>query len=380
MRVQTCYFPTAELDVAALPAGLDSPSTVVLLFSGLPAEQVAGAVATLRGTFPQSVITGCSTAGEVVGGMVRDGGVSVAVARFERTTVTTARAQVDDAAGSYAGGVALARGLSEPSLSGVLLYSDGLAVNGSQLLRGLNSELDASVTVTGGLAGDGDRFTATWVIAGDRPVEHEVVAIGLHGDALVMGHGSRGGWDNFGPARRVTRSEANVVFELDGEPALDLYERYLGDLAPGLPGSGLLFPLSVCEGPDGEALVRTMLAVDHQARSITFAGDVPEGWTAQLMRADFDRLVEGAAGAAAQTAAMSQVVGDCLGVAISCVGRRLLLKERIEEELEAAVDGLPTGTQLVGFYSYGEISPMTSGRCDLHNQTMTLTTLSELPA
>ena len=66
-----------------------------------------------------------------------------------------------------------------------------------------------------------------------------------------------------------------------------------------------------------------------------------------------------------------------LAIAISCVGRRLVLGERTEEETEATLDVLPDGTQQIGFYSYGEISPLSSGRCDLHNQTMTLTTISE---
>jgi hypothetical protein len=379
MRVQTHYFPTPELDPAQLATELDSPSTLVLVFSGLAAADVADAVQAVRHAFPQSAITGCSTAGEVIGCTVRDGGISVAVARFERTPLSVVRADVPNAAASYAGGIELARHLQDPDLSGVLVYSDGLNVNGSQLLQGLNHGLADGVMVTGGLAGDADRFAATWVIADDRPMEGAVVAIGLHGDAVMMGHGSQSGWDSFGPPRVVTRSEGNVVHELDGQPILDLYERYLGDLAPGLPGIGLFFPLAISDGPDGERLIRAMLAVDHEARTLTFAGDVPEGWTAQLMRADFDRLVDGAARAADETAAISHVVGDCLAVAVSCVARRLVLKERIEEELEAALDRLPTGAQLVGFYSYGEISPLASGRCDLHNQTMTLTTLAERP-
>lgn len=379
MRVQTHYFPTPELDPARLASELDSPGTLVLVFSGLAATDVADAVQAVRHAFPRSTITGCSTAGEVIGGTVRDGGISIAVARFDRTPLTVARADVPNAAASYAGGLELARQLQRPDLSGVLVYSDGLNVNGSQLLQGLNHGLPDGVVVTGGLAGDADRFAATWVIADDRPMEGAVVAVGLHGDMVVMGHGSQGGWDIFGPPRVVTRSAGNVVHELDGQPVLDLYERYLGALATGLPGSGLLFPLAVSPGPGDETLVRTMLAVDRRARTVTFAGDVPESWTAQLMRADFDRLVDGAARAAEGTAAVSRVVGECLAVAVSCVGRRLVLKERVEEELEAAMDRLPGGARLVGFYSYGEISPLASGRCDLHNQTMTLTTLAERP-
>lgn len=380
MQVRTQYFPTAEVYPTLLPTELDSPSTLVLVFSGQPAAAVADPVQALRHAFPQAVITGCSTAGEVLGDTVRDGGISVAVARFERTPLFLACADVPKTSASYAGGVELSRQLQSPTLSGALVYADGLNVNGCQLLQGLNRSLPEGAVVTGGLAGDADRFAATWVIADDRPMEGAVVGIGLRGDAVVMGHGSQGGWDGFGPQRVVTRAEANVVHEFDGRPALDLYERYLGDLAAALPGSGLLFPLAISDGPDGEALVRTMLAIDRETRTITFAGDVPEGWTAQLMRANVDRLVDGAARAAAETAAMSQVVGECLAVAVSCVGRRLVLKERVEEELEVARDGLPAGTQLVGFYSYGEIAPLASGRCQLHNQTMTLTTLAERPA
>jgi hypothetical protein len=353
----------------------------VLVFSGLTQQEMEVPVKAIRAGFPQSIIVGCSTAGEVFGPTVRDGGITVAVARFERTRLSTACASILDEGASFAGGVELARRLRSESLAAVLVLSDGLNVNGSRLLDGLNSELSASVVVTGGLAGDADRFASTWVVADGRPRSGIVAAVGLYGDAVRIGHGSRGGWDSFGPQRVVTRSNGNVVHALDGRSALDLYTDYLGEFAGGLPSSGLLFPLAIKKhADDGDALVRTLLAVNHQDRSLTFAGDVPTGWSAQLMRANFDRLVAGAAAAAAQTSARAEVTGDCLGIAISCVGRRLVLRDRVEEELEAVLQELPAGTELVGFYSYGEISPLAAGRCELHNQTMTLTTLSETPA
>ncbi|HET9657763.1 MAG TPA: FIST N-terminal domain-containing protein [Kineosporiaceae bacterium] len=379
MRVWTEYFPTGAVPPTALPAELDSPSTLVLVFSGLTATELADPVAALRGAFPQAVITGCSTAGEVLGGTVRDGGLEVCVTRFDRTPVTLAGAQIGRSADSYICGRRLAEQLAAPSLVGVMVYSDGLNVNGSQLIKGINQGLDERVVVTGGLAADADRFGRTWVIADDRPTEGIVAAVGLHGDEVVIGHGSCGGYDIFGPQRRVTRAKDNVLFELDGQPALDLYEQYLGELASGLPGTGLQFPLAISDGPHGDPLVRTMLAVHPGNRSITFAGDIPQGWTAQLMRASFDRLVDGAA-QAAETATKARTAGECLAVAISCVGRRMVLKQRVEEELEAARDGLPSDARLVGFYSYGEISPLPSGRCDLHNQTMTLTMIGERSA
>jgi hypothetical protein len=251
-------------------------------------------------------------------------------------------------------------------------------VNGSELVRGLNSKVSPSVVVTGGLAGDGDRFRRTWVLEDRRPQTGFVTAVGFYGDRIQIGHGSKGGWDRFGPERCVTRSKGNILFELDGRPALHLYKEYLGDRAAGLPATGLLFPLALrANASDAKSLVRTILAVDEREQSLTFAGDIPEGAFAQLMKANFDRLVQGASEAASSTK-LSTDGGPCtLAIAISCVGRRLVLGERTEEEIEATLDVLPKGTRQIGFYSYGELSPFTTGTCDLHNQTMTLTTLSE---
>ena len=254
-------------------------------------------------------------------------------------------------------------------------------VNGSELVAGITGIVGQSVALTGGLAGDGAQFQETLVGGDCAPHNHMVAAVGFYGHAVRIGHGSAGGWDEFGPRRRITRSLGNILFELDGEPALDLYERYLGEEAKGLPGTALLFPLRIRdpEHPDYD-LVRTVLAVDHQARSMTFAGDVPEGWIGQLMRGNFDRLTAGAAEAARQASANIGDDGQSKGVAIlvSCIGRRLLMGQRIMDEVEAA--GAELGSQLsrLGFYSYGEISPHGgSGICQLHNQTMTVTAITE---
>jgi hypothetical protein len=240
------------------------------------------------------------------------------------------------------------------------------------------SLLPRGVTVTGGLAGDGDRFQSTWTVCDSKPIARSICAVGLYGDKIRIGHGSKGGWDLFGPERRVTRSRGNVLFEIDRRPALALYKEYLGERAAGLPATGLLFPLALRrDSNDQHQLVRTILAVDEKDQSMTFAGDVPEGSLVQLMRANFDRLIEGASLAAAMAGEDTPEPNDVLAIAISCVGRRLVLGERAEEEVEAVLGSLPKGARQVGFYSYGEISPIVGGNCDLHNQTMTLTTIRE---
>jgi hypothetical protein len=298
--------------------------------------------------------------------------------RFDHTAIDTKIAAVQSANESYAAGELLAQQLYTPALRGVLVLSDGIGVNGSELVRGLNAVLPSSVVTTGGLAGDGERMERTWVIKDGAPQSGFVSGVGLYGERVRISHGSRGGWDIFGPERLVTRSEGNVLYELDGRPALQLYKRYLGERASGLPATAMLFPLALrADSSDQKSIVRTILAVDEQTQSMTFAGDIPQGYLAQLMRANFSRLVDGAADAALMAQERQPQAPPVLSIAISCVGRRLVLGGHTEEELEATLDGLPEGTQQIGFYSYGEISPYEIGHCDLHNQTMTLTTISE---
>jgi hypothetical protein len=211
---------------------------------------------------------------------------------------------------------------------------------------------------------------------GPAPSE-QIVAIGLYGARLQVGFGSRGGWEPFGVERTITRAVGNVLYELDGEPALDLYKRYLDDHAAGLPASGLLFPLTIRSTTSGEPVVRTILAVDEQARSLTFAGDLPVGHRARLMRASLDRLVAGASEAASVSLADASAPVS-LALLVSCVGRKLVLKQRVEEEIEGVREVLGPEATIAGFYSYGELAPFKASRpCELHNQTMTITTLSE---
>ncbi|HET8798659.1 MAG TPA: FIST N-terminal domain-containing protein [Thermoanaerobaculia bacterium] len=331
----------------------------------------------LRAAYPAAEILGCSTAGEIFGTQVTDDSLSVAAIEFARTSIRCARVTIETPAESHAAGAALASALPHEGLVHVLVFSEGLRVNGSELVKGLASRLPANVTVTGGLSGDGHRFEKTYVIWRGRPERGSIAACGLYGDAIRIGYASLGGWDPFGPERLITRSDTNVLYELDGHSALELYKKYLGEQAAALPASGLLFPLSLRTTPDDIPVVRTILGVNEEDQSMTFAGDVPAGAYARLMKANFDRLIDGAAGAALVSQHASGGEPE-LALLISCVGRKMVLQQRVEEEVEAVRDVVGARTVLTGFYSYGEISPFTpSARCELHNQTMTITTVAE---
>ena len=378
MNVRTLQYSESKGFSAPIDRELDSERTLVLVFASPEFDANLAPLEAIAEAHPKSVVVGCSTAGEIVGTRLADHSLSIAIVRFDRTDLALARAEVRQSEDSYETAWSIARQLARPDLRGILVLSDGLNINGSELARGFRAALPPDVAVTGGLAGDGSRFAHTWVLSRSRTRERIVVAVGFYGDHVRIGHGSHGGWDIFGPERLVTRAQNNVLYELDGKPALELYKRYLGDRASALPAAALLFPLALrASDHGGEPIVRTVLAVDEAEQSMTFAGDLPEGSRARLMHANLDRLVQGASHAASGGA---RVAADesTLAIAISCVGRRLVLGERTEEEIEATLDALPAGSHQVGFYSYGELCPQNGASCcELHNQTMTITTISE---
>ena len=296
---------------------------------------------------------------------------------FERTTLQSNSVNYQDFASSREAGEALLKGLPQENLRHVFLISDGLNVNGTALVEGAETVVNETVTITGGLAGDEDKFEQTLVnlFKGNHLVGGNIIAIGLYGESLKVGFGSYGGWEPFGPERTISKSEANVLFELDNRPALDLYKEYLGEKSEELPASALLFPLSlVSTKPKEQGLVRTILSIDEAAKSMTFAGDVPQGTRVRLMKTNFNHLVDGAENAAR----FSRTFDPQLAVLVSCVGRKLVMGPHIEDEVEVVSEIMGENCAITGFYSYGELAPGQSNKkCHLHNQTMTITTFAE---
>jgi hypothetical protein len=360
------------------PLSTDTDAQLVLAFGDRLLLEAGAPLADIRDAYPNARIVGCSTGGEICGERVVEGELSVAAAAFESSRVECVTSNVREGH-SYSAGLDLARQLPPGDLVHVFVLASGLRVNGSELVRGLTAALPSEVTVTGGLAGDGNRFARTFTVWDDAIADDGVVAIGLYGNRLRVGFGSLGGWDSFGPERLVTRSTGTELFELDGTPALELYKRYLGPQAEGLPGSGMFFPLSLRTEDGGTGVVRTLLSIDEGRGSLTFAGEIPQGRYVRLMRGNFERLIDGAAEAARLSELPLEGGRAELAILVSCVGRLAVLGQRVEEEVEGVRHALGGAAVMTGFYSYGEIGPFALGsRCELHNQTMTVTTLTEL--
>jgi hypothetical protein len=379
MEIIQCKWAQNDLWKPPLPAVQADWQGIVFAFGARRLLQGDRLVGELRACFKGAAILGCSTSGEIIGETVVDDSVVATAVAFQHTRLRTASATIAGADSSYGVGEELARQLNDASLRHVFVVSDGLNVNGSDLARGLASGVSEGVSITGGLSGDSTDFAETWVISPDAAGPRRVAAVGLYGDHLRVGYASMGGWQPFGLLRTITRAEGNVLYELDGRSALDLYKTYLGEHAEQLPGSALLFPIVVTDEHGSEGVVRTILSVDEHEKSMTFAGDIPQGGTAQFMKTNVDDLVDGATAAAEASCTGLGGGRPDLALLVSCVGRKLVMKQRTEEEVEAIRGVFGPDTSLAGFYSYGELCPFShGGACRLHNQTMTITALAEV--
>lgn len=353
--------------------GFLKDADLVFIFADNVFFQTETCYTQLHEMFPHAHIVGCSSSGNVLGVEISDGDIVATVVKFKNSKVLLASIDVEPGKNAREIGMQLMSKLDSPELRHAIIISDGLLINGSELTNGLNQ---ACVSVTGGLAGDGTRFGKTWVMADSPARAGRIAALGFYGDITVKS-GCSAGWNEFGADRIITKSIGNIVYEIDDEPALNLYKRYLLEQAAELPASGLRFPLSIQATKTDRAVIRTLLAIDETAKSMTFAGDVPQGHLCKLMHTNLDSLVESARLAAIEAQPTSQTeAGLCL--LVSCVGRRLVMGQLTEDELEVIQEKLGSDTYITGFYSYGELAPFSEDmRCQLHNQTMTITTIYE---
>ncbi|MEM6901932.1 MAG: FIST N-terminal domain-containing protein [Pseudomonadota bacterium] len=378
MRTVSFQAKADNLDQSLTALNGNSPD-LAIVFGSRDLLENTGNLKSLYAAMPTANLVGCSTSGEIYDDRTAENTLTVMAMQFDATpTKVTTAAISSESDGSKMAGQSIGEALQSTDLNSIMVLSPGLNVNGSALVAGIRDVCGEKTTVFGGLAGDGTDFQKTVTVLNDQSFEDQVVAIGFYGSKLLVGTGSRGGWQGFGPIRRVTKADANVLYELDDKPALELYKQYLGDRADDLPASGLLYPFAILSEDQGETgLIRTILDVSEADGSLTLAGDLPAGSMVRLMHADNDALVDGAE-AAANDANQHGADANGAAICVSCVGRRIVMGNEVDDEVESVRDILGGQIPIIGYYSYGEICPFQeSGFSELHNQTMTVTVLRE---
>ncbi len=375
IRLKSCVDLPKQLG----PLCVDHPD-LIIVFGGLSFFDSPELARALKAAAPDAALIGCSSAGEIAVDRVYDNNCILTAIKFDRTQVIPVTTEISGMQDSFGAGERLGLALPQENLTGVFILGTGVAINGSALVAGLQSKLAPSTSISGGLAADAGAFKQTWTLGPAGSSDKHIVAVGLYGEHVQLNYGTFAGWEPFGPMRKITRCDQNVLFELDGERALDIYKRYLGDYAKDLPGSGLLFPFEMLDSErEKSGIFRTILGVDEEHGSLTLAGDInPDGFL-RLMHSSTDKLIEGAETAA--KAALAKHTGStdsAVGILVSCIGRKLVMGDRVDEEVEAVANTLGANTCVTGYYSNGEIAGMEFlGACRLHNQTMTITWISE---
>lgn len=352
---------------------------LVLVFGNRYLLEDQAIISNIRAEFPYEHIVFGSTSGEIQGANVNENSIAVTAIEFEKSSFVVETANIlDYNKKAKQLGEILYDKIPKENLKHLFIISEGSFVNGSSLIDGIEQNMNHTIPITGGMCGDDARFEKTLASYKQNPKEGEVVLIGFYGETLEISYASFGGWTPFGPERKITKSKGNILLEIDGKPALDLYKYYLGDKASQLPQASLLFPLNVIPEGKEEAVVRTILSIDEENNSMTLAGDVPENSKVQLMMASIDAIALGAQ-SAAEIANENRENRAELALIVSCVGRKLVMNQRVEEEIENVQDIIGKSTSIAGFYSYGEMAPFNgiNKACELHNQTMTLTLISE---
>ncbi len=357
--------------------GLSKSSQLVFVFGDTDFFRNVEIFEGVKSNYPNAIVIGCSSSGEILGAQVYNSTLVSTAIEFQKTSIKLFTTNANDFPNSLEAGISLGKSIERENLTHIVVLSDGLKVNGSLLVAGLSKSLPPDVGITGGLAGDADRFEQTLLYNGNSSQEGAIAAIGFYGLSLKVGYGSQGGWKPFGPSRLITRAEGNVLYELDNQPALKLYEELLGEQSAELPAASFYFPLSYCANESDEGIIRTILGFDIKSQSLTLAGDLRQGGTVRLTKFSYDRLIEGSKIAAKDCSKSSGFDSPEFALVISCVGRKIVLSQRTEEELESIQTEFGGNVPMTGFYSYGEISP-SGNTCQLHNQTMSITTFREV--
>ncbi|MEQ9308581.1 MAG: FIST N-terminal domain-containing protein [Balneolaceae bacterium] len=351
------------------------PISFILTFTTRTILENPNSLDEIRKIYPGVPIVSCSTSGEIYEAEVLDNSITGVAIQLEKTSFEIEKVNVKDFSNSHEAGVKLANKLSSKNLKHLFILSDGWIVSGPELIEGLYSKIDKEVSISGGMAGDGANFSKT-VVGLDTDIKSgNICAIALYGDHIQIGFGSHGGWDEIGSEMEITRANGRVVYELDHKPALDLYKSHLGNDVLGLPGTALLYPVSISYGKQSEVFVRTVHNIDEKSKSIILGAEINEGETLSFMRAEFDDPFEGVVNAS--LSALENVSEPQLAIIISCIGRKLLFGQSIQTEIDIIKEGLGNSPTLIGFYSYGEICPTKKTFAQLNHQMITITTLSE---
>lgn len=331
-------------------------------------------------------LIGCSTAGEITLEGSAEGSVAVMAIQSDAIDFTIGKGG-DLKIGVREAGAELARNIQGSAKSPVnclLMLTDVLNGNGAEVVRGIQDVMGGNSLIVGGAAGDDFLFKQTFEYYNDDISSSSIVGAGLSGD-YGIGVGVRHGWVAIGTPMKVTKSEGAVLKELDGRPAVSIYEDYFGKKAEELREEPLAklaitYPLGMNVEGDEELLIRDPITVDDQG-AITCAAEIPEGAEVRLMIGSKEEAIAAAKDAAEQAKEQLQGKAPRAIIIFNCIARRKLFGRYAKDEIDAIKDVLGQEVPLIGFYTYGEIAPIGENQdrrfSRFHNETAVVMVLGD---
>ncbi len=341
---------------------------LVLIFSDITdKDRLISLNTIIREKLPGSTIAGCSSAGLFADSMVCEDKILITFCEFEKTRLISAIYSLDNYTSGQVG-EAIAHDTIREDTRLLLLFSDGLNTNASELLKGI-TRVSGETVVAGGLAGDNFRFQNTLVFLNDRIYESGAVGVSLNSDSLYVNNYHRLNWEKIGKIMTVTGANSNGLYEIDDTPIYDIYQRYLGpDLADNLPHSaGAEFPLII--NRNGMDIARSVIAKNEDG-SLKYAGDIYEGEKVRFGYGNVSLILDSLR---YDLVKYKKLPSEGILV-FSCAIRKTLLQAEAAKE----VVFLNRKSPLAGFFTYGEFfhSKQTN---NVLNATMTIVLLSEHP-
>ena len=265
-------------------------------------------------------------------------------------------------------------------LCSTLLAADGKMLDGETLIHSIEKITGPQVNLFGGMAGDDITFTGTWVFTNSQSTDYGMVSLVLDEDKISLHGMALSGWKPVGVLRTATKTEGNLIYTIDNEPALEMYLRFLGedrssadDQVSFFDSIGVHYPFQV-ERENREPKMCNPIGYDKEKKALMCESDVPQGSRFRFSTPpDFD-IVETVVGKAKELKNKTHAEADALLI-FSCAGRLSALGPMAQEENEGLYK--TWNVPMAGFYTYGEFGKGVNGKHEFHSTTNSWVALKE---
>jgi len=321
-------------------------------------------------------IFGCTTAGEIMDDEVYEHTSVIMLLNIKKEQY---KIMYEEGSDTYRIAADLAHKSRETfSNPAMVLISSGLTIDAEQIIKGVK-DVDESIPLYGGLAGDDLTMKASYVFSNGFESSGALIALVLDNEKIKVKGLATSGWDDIGIEKIITKSNGNIVYTIDDEPAVDVFVKFF-KFTDSVDNRSEIVAMNFAQYPlqlkkdNGNTVLRAPLMVDIENRALIFAGGIPQGSKVKFSVPPGFDLIEKTA---ERVSALKENIADPDAVLMfSCKARHLALGPMTSDE--AGRIRSIWNKPLIGFFTYGEIGAATESVCDFHNETCSMVVMEEI--